>query len=61
VPASAYLNGEYGQKGIFFGVPVQLGRRGLEKVVEYDLNEAEKEALATSAGHVRETIASMNI
>lgn len=61
VPASAYLKGEYGQEGIFFGVPTQLGRIGLEKIIEYDLDEAERQALATSAGHVRETIAAMKI
>jgi malate dehydrogenase len=61
IPASAYLTGEYGQQGIFFGVPVQLGRIGLEKIIEYELNEVEKRALATSAGHVRETIAAMKI
>jgi malate dehydrogenase len=61
VPASAYLNGEYGQQGIFFGVPAQLGRGGLEKIIEYDLDDAEKKALATSAGHVRDTIAAMKI
>jgi len=61
VPASAYLQGEYGQEGIFFGVPVQLGRIGLEKIIEYDLDEAEKQALSTSAGHVSETIAALKI
>jgi malate dehydrogenase len=61
VPASAYLTGEYGQQGIFFGVPAQLGRAGLEKIIEYELDDAEKQALATSAGHVRETIAAMKI
>jgi malate dehydrogenase len=61
VPASAYLKGEYGQEGIFFGVPAQLGRKGLEKIIEYDLDEVEKQALATSAGHVRETISAMKI
>jgi malate dehydrogenase len=61
IPASAYLEGEYGLKGIFFGVPVQLGRKGLEKIIEYDLDSAEKEALAISAGRVRETIEAMKI
>ena len=56
VPASVYLEGEYGLSGIFFGVPAQLGARGLEKVIEYDLNGEEQAALATSAAHVRETI-----
>ena len=61
LPVSAYLDGEYGQSGIFFGVPAQLGRKGLEKVIEYDLNEQEKAALTTSADHVRETIAMLKL
>ncbi len=59
VPASVYLNGEYGEQGIFFGVPAQLGRKGLEKVIEYSLSEAEQRALEESAEHVRETIAAL--
>jgi malate dehydrogenase len=61
IPASVYLNGEYGQEGIFFGVPVQLGRKGLEKVIEYSLNDTEQQALQQSADHVRETIAALKI
>ena len=38
VPCAAYLNGEYGLKDIFFGVPVQLGRKGVEKMIEYKLS-----------------------
>lgn len=56
VPSSVYLQGEYGQEGIFFGVPAQLGRKGLENVIEYNLNDAEKEALQKSADHVAENI-----
>jgi malate dehydrogenase len=56
VPASAYLDGEYGQRGIFFGVPAQLGRKGLEKIVEIRLSEEESKALEVSAGKVRESI-----
>ncbi|MGH2620461.1 MAG: malate dehydrogenase [Anaerolineales bacterium] len=56
VPASVYLEGEYGQSGIFFGVPVQLGAKGLEKVIEYELSDSERQALEASAGRVRETI-----
>jgi malate dehydrogenase len=61
VPASVYLEGEYGQEGIFFGVPVQLGRGGMEKIIEYSLNDAEQKALEESADHVRETINSLKI
>ena len=60
IPASAYLQGEYGQSGIFFGVPVQLGRSGMEKIIEYELTEEEREALERSATHVRETIAGLD-
>jgi malate dehydrogenase len=56
VPASAYLDGEYGQHGIFFGVPVRLGRCGVEKIIEYDLDEEEQGSLEHSANHVREMI-----
>jgi malate dehydrogenase len=56
VPVSAYLQGEYGISGIFFGVPVQLGKGGIERIIEYDLNEEELEAVRISAVHVRKTI-----
>ena len=56
VPASAYMQGEYGLQDIFFGAPVQLGRKGVEKVIEYDLSDDEKDALEKSADSVRGTI-----
>lgn len=55
VPAAAFVQGEYGLKGMFFGVPVQLGRMGIEKVIEYQLDESEQEALQKSAEAVRST------
>ncbi len=61
VPASVYLEGEYGQSGIFFGVPVQLGAKGLEKIIEYELSDSERQALEASAGRVRETIDALKI
>jgi malate dehydrogenase len=57
VPASAFMRGEYGLKDIFFGAPVQLGRKGIEKVIEYELNDEEKAALQKSAKGVAESIA----
>ena len=54
VPAAAYLEGEYGLNDIYFGVPVVLGANGMEKIIEYDLNEEEKAALDKSAEAVRE-------
>ena len=56
VPAAAYLQGEYGLNGIFFGVPVQLGKNGIEKIIEYDLNDFERKALEESAEAVSESV-----
>ena len=61
VPCSAYLKGEYGLKDIFFGVPVQLGREGVEKVIEYKLNPPEMAAIQKSAKSVAETISKLKI
>ena len=61
VPASAYLEGEYGLSGIFFGIPVRLGRSGTEDVIEYDLDDEERAALRRSAERVRETIEALKI
>jgi malate dehydrogenase len=60
LPCSAYLEGEYGLRDIYFGVPAQLGRTGLEKVVEYHLNDEEKAALKKSADSVIESISHLN-
>ena len=59
VPASAYMQGEYGLKDMFFGVPVQLGRRGAERIVEYKLDAEEKAVLEKSAAAVKENIGVM--
>lgn len=59
VPAAAYLQGEYGLNDIFFGVPVQLGRQGVEKIYEYQLSNSEKTALEKSAQGVVENIAKL--
>ena len=56
VPAAAYMRGEYGLSDIFFGVPVQLGRKGMVKIHEYRLNEDERAALLKSADAVKQTI-----
>jgi malate dehydrogenase len=59
VPASASMQGEYGLKDMFFGVPVQLGRNGVEKIIEYKLDAEERAALEKSAAAVKESIAVM--
>lgn len=52
-PVCAYLNGEYGLKDIYLGVPVKLGRHGVEEVIEIGLNDDEKKLLQESAKSVR--------
>jgi malate dehydrogenase len=53
IPSSVYLNGEYGQKDICMGVPVTIGRNGWEKIINFRLSNAEKEAFEKSAEAVR--------
>ncbi len=55
VPCSAYLQGEYGLEDMYFGVPVVLGAGGVEKIIEYQLDDEERAALQRSAASVRET------
>jgi malate dehydrogenase len=55
VPCSAYMQGEYGLKDIFFGVTVQLGRKGIERIIEYQLDAEEKALFDKSAAAVKET------
>ncbi len=59
LPCAAYLEGEYGHEGIFLGVPCQLGEGGLQRIIEVELTESEAEALANSAGAVKETIGAL--
>ena len=54
LPCSAWLEGEYGMQGLYLGVPVKLGRNGMERIVEVTLTDDERAALAKSADAVRE-------
>ncbi len=56
VPVCAYLDGEYGYKDMYLGVPVILGRNGVEKVIELNLNADEKALLDASASAVKKTL-----
>jgi malate dehydrogenase len=56
LPCTAYLEGEYGIDGLYMGVPVKLGARGIEAIVELDLTDAERAALEESANAVREVV-----
>ena len=55
-PCCAYLDGEYGLKDIYLGVPVKLGARGITEIIELKLTDAERDLLAKSAESVREVI-----
>jgi malate dehydrogenase len=56
LPCAAYLEGEYGVRGLYVGVPVKLGARGIEKIYEIQLTAEEKAALAKSAAAVEELV-----
>ena len=56
LPCTALLEGEYGIDGLYMGVPVKLGRRGIEEIVELDLTDDERSALRASSEAVREVV-----
>jgi len=55
LPCTAYLEGEYGWSGIFFGVPVMMGIHGIEKIIELNMTDEEQAALNNSAEEVKKT------
>lgn len=55
-PSCAWLQGEYGLKDIYLGVPTKLGKNGIEQIIELDLNDEEKELLYASANSVKEVM-----
>ena len=59
LPCAALLRGEYGVDGLFVGVPVKLGRRGIDQIVEIELSADEKAAFERSAAAVRELVDTM--
>jgi len=59
LPCAALCQGEYGLDGLFVGVPVKLGKGGIEEIIEIELNDEEKSALDASAGAVRELVDAM--
>ena len=56
LPCTAYLEGEYGIDGLYMGVPVKLGRNGIEQILEVDLDDNEQAMLAKSAEAVRDVV-----
>src|SRR2546423_1459985 len=59
LPCAAYCDGEYGIDGLFVGVPVELGKEGVEEIIEIELSDAEWEDLQRSAAAVRELVDAM--
>ena len=59
-PVCAYLQGEYGMKDIYLGVPAKLGRAGIEQIIELKLNESEMALLNESANAVREVCGALD-
>ncbi len=53
LPVAAYLNGQYGQKDLYVGVPALIGKNGVEKILEFDTNSAEKKMFAASVASVQ--------
>jgi malate dehydrogenase len=60
LPCSAYCEGEFGLHDLYFGVPVQIGRGGVERIVELPLNPEEHAALEASAAKVREIVSGLS-
>ena len=60
-PCAAYLNGEYGMKDIYLGVPVILGREGVERVVEIKLTKEERAQLKESCSAVKKLVKKLSI
>jgi malate dehydrogenase len=61
LPCAAWLEGEYGMSGLYLGVPCKIGRRGLERVLEVQLTNEERTALAKSADAVREPMKAVKL
>ncbi|HEU5462679.1 MAG TPA: malate dehydrogenase [Candidatus Binatia bacterium] len=60
LPCAALLEGEYGVNGYYFCVPVMIGARGVEKVIEIELSAADRKAFDESLSHVKDIVGAMN-
>jgi len=56
IPSAAYLDGQFGAKGLFVGVPALLGKDGVEQIVEFKLNDSEQKLFDESARHVKDLV-----
>ncbi len=56
LPCAAYCDGEFGIQGYYVGVPIVLGGEGVERILEFQLNDAEKASLMESFAHVKKLV-----
>jgi malate dehydrogenase len=61
LPACCWLEGEFGLKDIYFGVPCVIGKNGIEKILQFELTNTEKGMLEKSAAAVRGTMAATKL
>ena len=61
LPCAAYLDGQYGTKGLYVGVPVKFGRAGVEQIIEIKLTAEEQAAFDKSAAAVRELVEKLKL
>ena len=61
IPVATYLDGEYGYSDVSIGVPVVIGRNGIEKIIELDLDSEEKDWLKKGIDSVKNAISNMEI
>ncbi|MDH3277835.1 MAG: malate dehydrogenase [Nitrosopumilus sp.] len=61
IPVATYLDGEYGHSDVTIGVPAIIGKKGVEKIIELDLNDEEKQAFDLGVKNVKEAISGMGI
>ena len=61
LPAAAWIDGEYGQSGMYLGVPTVIGAEGIEKVIEVPLSDDERAALDVSAGKVADLVSALGL
>ncbi len=61
IPVTTYLDGEYGHSDVSIGIPAVIGKQGIEKIIELDLNEEEKQSFDAGIKNVREAISQMEI
>ena len=61
IPVSTYLDGEYGCTGVSIGVPAVVGRRGVERILELDLDESERAIFDAGVQNVKSAISAMSL